>query len=83
MIYNKEINGVKYREMASPLFFEETPKNLFRPGWEADLPIWEKKPDALVSIVIKCIVNFEARYWAMVRKSDDENFWLPGESTGE
>lgn len=79
----EEINGVKYHEMAKPLFFEETDTGRTPPAWEKDLAIWEKKQDAIISVLIKCIVDFEARYWSMVNKSDDENFWLPGESTGE
>lgn len=78
-----EINGVKNPPLESPLFFEETEDGINPPAWEGRLAVWGQKPEVVVIAVTKCILEFEARYWHMIRHVNDENFWLPGESTGE
>ena len=78
-----ELNGVRYPELEKPFFFEETEKGLTPPAWESRLDIWGGKPEAVVSLVTRCILEFEARYWEMIRHVDDMGFWAPEESTGK
>lgn len=77
-----ELNGVKYPELQEPLFFEETSEKLTPPGWEPALKLWGDKPESLLSMIVRCAIEFEARYWEMVRKVNDRDFWEPEESTG-
>lgn len=77
------INGVVYPPMESPLFFTEHPDRRDPPAWEPRLKAWSEKPDSLVAAVVKCVIEFEARYWHMINHVDDKNFWQSGESTGE
>ena len=78
-----EANGVEYPEMAAPYKFVETADGLTPPAWESQMKVWDSKSDAWMSAVAGAILEFEARYWKMVSMSGDENFWAPGESTGE
>lgn len=79
----EEINGVKYPEMARPLFFTEDEEGRTPPAWEGLLGAWSAKPEYILSMVTKCILEFEARYWHLIKNVDDVNFWEPGESTGK
>jgi len=79
----EEFNGVKYPEMQEPLFFTETEKELIPPGWEGSVKLWGDKPEAVLTAVMQCILEFETRYWNMVRKVNDRDFWAPAESTGK
>ena len=79
----EEMNGVKNPPMEAPLFFEETEEGINPPAWEKRLKVWGDKPEAILIAVVRCILEFEARYWHMIRNVKDENFWQPGESTGE
>lgn len=78
-----EVNGVEYEEMKAPYKFVETADGLVPPAWESQLSVWDGRTDAWISAVVGAIAEFEARYWRMVSMSSDENFWDPGESTGE
>lgn len=77
-----EVNGVGYPEMAHPLKFSEDKDGIVPPAWEKDLEVWANKPDVIISALAGAILEFEARYWYMVSKASDTNFWTPGESTG-
>lgn len=79
----EEINGVKFPELEKPLFAVETEEGLTQPGWIGRLETWGSKPDALIMTVVGKILDFEARYWAMIRSSENENFWKTGEFTEE
>lgn len=78
----QEINGVSYSEMRSPMKFVENETGIKPPAWEEELKMWMAKPDVIISALTGAILEFEARYWQMVAKASDENFWGPGESTG-
>lgn len=79
----EELNGVKYPVMQEPLFFVETDKELVPPAWEGSVKLWGDKPEAILTMVMQCILEFETRYWNMVRKVSDRDFWVPAESTGQ
>jgi len=79
----KEVNGVRYDELKGPLFATETEDGRTEPGWVKQLEIWDRQSNALAVTLIKCVVEFEARYWFMVENSQDTNFWNRGESTAE
>ena len=76
------MNGVVFPPMEAPLMYEETATGRTPPAWEPRISFWASKPDAMVVMAVRCIMEFEARYWTMIRNVDDENFWLTGESTG-
>lgn len=79
----EELNGVKFPELEKPLFATETEEGLVQPGWLGRLDKWGTNPDALVVTLVGKILDFEARYWAMIRSSENENFWKTGEFTEE
>lgn len=74
-----ELNGVKFPELEHPLFACETEEGMRPPAWLGRLDAWGDRPDAFVVLLVGRIVEFEARYWAMIRSSEDENFWKTGE----
>lgn len=78
-----EINGVKQPRMEEPLFFTETREELVPPGWEPRIKAWGDKPEAILAAVVRCVLEFEARYWEMIRKVNDTDFWVPAGPTGE
>lgn len=78
-----ELNGVQYPELQKPLLSVETPEELKQPGWLSQLEFWGSKPDAFAMALLEQVLEFEARYWAMIRSSNDENFWKSGEFTEE
>lgn len=78
-----EINGAKQPIMEDPLLFTETSEKLEPPAWEHRIKAWGDRPEAILSAVIRCILEFEARYWEMIRKVNDTDFWLPAGPTGE
>lgn len=78
-----ELNGVQYPELQKPLLSVETPEELKQPGWLPQLEFWGAKPDAFAMALLEQVLEFEARYWAMIRSSNDENFWKSGEFTEE
>lgn len=78
-----EVNGVEYQEMAKPYKFTETGDGLNPPAWEAQMDVFGRMPEQIVSALSGCVLRFEAAYWRMVSMAGDENFWNPGESTGE
>lgn len=79
----ERMNGVAFPTMEAPLLYEETTAGRTPPAWEPRIAFWAAKPDAVVVMAVRCIMEFEARYWTMIRNVDDENFWRTGESTGE
>lgn len=79
----EEINGVKCPVMEEPLFFKETADRLVPPGWEPRIRQWDERPESVLASVVRCILEFEARYWEMIRHVDDEGFWAPDGSTGK
>ena len=79
----EELNGVKFPELEKPLFTTENEEGLVQPGWLGRLDKWGTNPDALVVTLVGKILDFEARYWAMIRSSENENFWKTGEFTEE
>jgi len=79
----EEVNGVKYDVLKKPYYFVETPEGLTVPGWEEQMDMWGEKPEQVFSTCADCVIEFEARYWHMMSHASDENFWKPGESTGE
>lgn len=78
-----ELNGVEYTEMKAPLLYQDSLNGQKPPAWAADLEVWRAKPEALVSALGDALVQFEAKYWTMVKASGDENFWNPDGSTGK
>lgn len=76
-----ELGDVVYPEMKKPLRYVDTVDGIQDPGWIQDIEIWRRKPESLVAAIGDALVEFEAKYWAMVRASRDENFWNPGGST--
>ena len=76
-----ELGGVEYGEMKKPLKYTETVDGIKEPGWLEDMQVWRRKPEYLVAALGDALVEFEAKYWEMVRASKDENFWNPGGST--
>lgn len=78
-----EINGVKMAEMEAPLFFTENSKERVPPAWEPRIEQWAAKPESILAMTTRCILEFEARYWEMIRHIEDESFWLSEGSTGE
>lgn len=50
------------------------------PGWLGVAEAWAKRPDALVTAIHLELQKFERRYWTMVIKSADQNFWNPAAS---
>lgn len=77
-----EMNGVRNPEMKAPMFYEDSGDTLVHPGWEPVLEAWEKRPESVLAAVVRCILTFEARYWYMIQRAEDKNFWVPGEATG-
>lgn len=77
------LNGVEYAEMKAPFKYTETVEGVVEPAWVADMEIWRKKPEALLSALGDALVEFESKYWTMVKASKDENFWNPDGSTGK
>ena len=73
-----------YPEMQEPLLpLVKGKGDVKEPGWVHMLDVWRSKPEGLVNAVLKRLFAFEAKYSEMVARSLDENFWKPGESTGE
>lgn len=79
----QELNGVVYEELKAPLTYVEKDSGLEPPGWEGQVRMWEKQSGAVAVALIRCITEFEARYWFMVDNANDTNFWNRGESTAE
>lgn len=77
----QEMNGVSYPELKGPMRMTEVDGKREPPGWLPQLETWGKMADAVALAVIRCVVEFEARYWFMVENAKDANFWLHGEST--
>ena len=77
----QEMNGVSYPELKGPMRMTEVDGKREPPGWLPQLETWGKMADAIALAVIRCVVEFEARYWFMVENAKDANFWLHGEST--
>lgn len=74
----EEVGDVSYPEMRKPYKYVETGTSLDPPGWIADLDMWRSKPEHITSAIGDALIDFEAKYWKMLRASKDENFWNPG-----
>lgn len=79
----EELSDVAYPEMKAPLKYVETPTGVEDPAWIKDMDMWKKKPEHLVMAIGDALVDFESKYWKMIQESRNENFWGPGESTGQ
>lgn len=77
----EEVNGTKFPEMKSPYTYTQSEGKEADPGWLVDLVNWEGKPEGLTATLINQIQLFEYKYWTMVEKASDANFWAPGTST--
>lgn len=79
----EQLNDTVYPELKAPLFATEDKDGKKPPAWVEDLEVWAKKSDAIVSALSNAVSAFEARYWLMIRESNNINFWEPGTSTGQ
>lgn len=79
----QELNGVVYEPLKAPMTYVEKDSGLEPPAWESQLHIWERQSGAVAVALIRCVTEFEARYWFMVDNANDANFWNRGESTAE
>lgn len=79
----QEFNGVKYDEMARPMSIREDKDGVKLPAWEEQLDIWGRQSNAVAVALTRCLAEFEARYWFMVKNANDTDFWDRGESTVE
>ena len=84
-----ELNGEKFKTLSEAgggtgvgMFYTESKDGLEEPRWMWLYDLWRGKPESIVAIVIESYFDFEAKYWLMISRSGDENFWSPGESTG-
>lgn len=75
-----ELNGDTYVTMQEPLLRTVDGKNVKSPGWLAQVDELEAKNEAIVSALYVELKKFERKYWLMVDKAEDQNFWSPGES---
>ncbi len=53
------------------------------PKWTWLYDKWRDMTEIVVAILIDAYFEYEAKYWRMIEKSRDENFWNAAESTGE
>lgn len=77
-------NDVKIPEFPTPLEWvrgadgQDTP-----PAWLEAIKSWEDLDDGLATAIYEEIINFERKYWTLVRHADDQDFWQPVTSTSE
>jgi hypothetical protein len=71
-----------YEALAEPLLPTWKPDGTcVEPGWLKQVEVWEKMPEAAISIAFAELQRFEAKYWTMVEAAADSNFWNPAVST--
>lgn len=77
-----ELNGTEYPCIREPLMYSvDGDGNDIDPGW---LPMWKKwydKPEGIIVGLFEAVKRFEYKYWTMVGRAEDQNFWSPAEST--
>ena len=72
-----ELNGIRYNEMAKPLFRTQSGETVQPPGWLKDVSTWTKQPEPVIAAVYEELRLFEKKYWTMVGHARDQNFWQP------
>jgi hypothetical protein len=65
------------------LFKTATKDGTKPPKWMWLYEKWRDMTEIIVAILIDAYFEYEAKYWRMIEKSRDENFWNAAESTGE
>lgn len=65
------------------LFYREEKEGTKDPEWLWLFNKWRSMPESVVAAVLEEYFSFEAKYWKMIERAGDENFWSPGGSTGE
>lgn len=65
------------------LFYHETETGEEEPKWVWLYEKWCSRPESIVAAIVSKYFEFEAKYWAMIEKASDENFWNPDGSTAE
>jgi hypothetical protein len=76
-----ELRNTKYMELKEPLMRIQGGDAVTEPGWLAQVALWEKEHEGLVSALYAELQIFERKYWLMVANAPDQNFWPPAEST--
>lgn len=72
-------NGIELPPLEEPLYasVEADGKTLKPPAWVERDNFWCGQSAGVVSAVLKCITDFDARYQILCNKAEDENFWNP------
>ena len=77
-------NEVKIPELPTPLDWIRQPNGeATPPPWLEGIKSWEDLDDGLATAIYEEIVNFERKYWTLVRHADDQDFWQPVTSTSK
>lgn len=76
-----ELNGVRYDELATPLYWTRKDKEEVAPAWIKQAEGWVSRQEALTTILYDALQIFERKYWTMVDNAPDANFWSPAAST--
>jgi hypothetical protein len=77
----QELNGTTYTELAAPLMETvQADGQKQAPGWLAQVEVWERAPEGLVTALYEALKTFEQKYWTMVDSAKDQNFWKPAGS---
>jgi hypothetical protein len=77
----EELRNTKYLELKEPLMRIQGGDSVTEPGWLAQVALWEKEHEGMVSALYAELQIFERKYWLMVANAPDQNFWLPAKST--
>jgi hypothetical protein len=62
------------------LFKTATEDGTKAPGWLWLYDSWRDRTEIVVAMLIEAYFEYEAKYWRMIERAKDENFWTAAES---
>lgn len=65
------------------MFYRDSPDGTKEPCWVWMFDKWRDRSEYLVAAILNEYFAFEAKYWKLIERAADENFWNPGGSTGK
>ena len=77
----EELDGTGYVELAKPYMRTVVGKDVTEPGWLDQARHFAEMNEALAEAVFNELKSFEKKYWTMVDRASDQNFWNPEKST--